>query len=146
MTSLQEAYDAAFGVWVNGDREEAVDAAQSIIEALDTTLGFGVWCAQHGERHGLTIRDAERLVYTLQGQLADALTEPESDRQEAGEPGWEVANRLCPLEALRMGRDGECYLEHVDEMLEARLCARNRTVTGETGGDGHGGAYDAVGR
>lgn len=123
---LQQVYDEAMVVWERTDENASHDAMARGAEAMDAALGFEVMCARHGVPHPVSIRDLERLVYALQGRLADALTEPEHDRQEKDHPGWEVANGMCPIEQLRESRDPECYGEHVESMVESRLATVQR--------------------
>lgn len=123
---LQQVYDEAMVVRERTDENASHDAMARSVEAMDAALGFEVMCARHGVPHPISIRDLERLVYALQGQLSDALTEPEEDRQEKDQPGSEVANGMCPLDSLQLAGDSEGYAEHVESMVESRLATVRR--------------------
>lgn len=74
---------------------------------------MNLYCHGCNKTHEFTAGQAERLVYTLQGQFADALC---SDKV-AGEP-YEMIP--CLEETLRNSWDSECYYEFAAEMVECR--------------------------
>lgn len=92
-----------------------------------------IYCPRHHVNHTLTGRDVEDLINGMAAALSDAATEPAEERQDADRYSYEVLyGWWCPVEDVRLYRDGEMYAEHLESAREARLIeARRNTERGK---------------
>ncbi len=77
-----------------------------------------LYCYQHRVNHHLTGSEAEDLIQGLFADLADTAVARDDERPDAGADPVSLMECFCPLDRVRLYRDGEMYAEHLEQMRE----------------------------